>query len=162
MDGEEVIATTCQWCYGACGVLVFMEGGKPVRVEGDPEHPLNKGSLCPIGRASLEYLNHPDRIKHPVKRAGKRGEGKWQQISWDEALDTIAAELTKVKERYGAESFVIIRGAALGYPEAYLSRFANLFGTPNCASNAHVCYIPRVRGSEMTCGFFPKADYDYP
>ncbi len=161
-EDEVVVATTCQLCMAGCGVLVSLKDGKPVRVAGDPDYPLNKGALCRIGRASLEYLYHPDRLKHPLKRAGQKGEGKWQRISWDEALDTIADELTKIKGRYGAESLVIIRGNAKGYQEAYLSRFANLFGTPNCSSNAHVCHIPRVRGSEMTCGFFPKPDYDYP
>lgn len=159
---DEVVATTCQLCMAGCGVLVYLRDGKPVRVEGDPDYPVNKGVLCSTGMASLEYLYHPDRLKHPLKRAGERGGGKWQQIPWDEALDRIAAELTKTKEKYGAESVVIIRGYAKGYQEAYLARFANLFGTPNVASTAPICHIPRVRGSEMTCGFMPSPDYEYP
>jgi anaerobic selenocysteine-containing dehydrogenase len=162
MSGDEMVATTCQLCPSACGVLVHLSDGKPVRVEGDPDYPLNKGALCPIGMASLEYLYHPDRLKHPLKRAGNRGEGKWQQVTWDEALDMIAAELTKVKEKYGAKSIVFIRGGTKGYSDAYVGRFANVFGTPNVASMAPLCHVPRERGSSLTYGFMAAPDLDYP
>jgi len=162
MVTDGVVASTCEFCMMGCGVLVYLRDGKPVRVEGDPDYPVNKGVLCPIGMASLEYLYHPDRLKHPLKRAGKRGSGKWQRISWDEALDTIAAELTKTKEKYGAESIVFIRGGAKGYQDNYLARFANVFGTPNVPSTAPICHVPRVRASEITCGFMPNPDYEYP
>ena len=87
----EIVRSTCELgCRSGCGVLIHMKNGKPVKVEGDPEHPVNKGALCPVGRASLEFLYHPDRLKHPLRRAGGKGEGKWKQIGWDEALDVTA------------------------------------------------------------------------
>src|SRR4030065_380276 len=90
---DEILRSTCDlWCGSGCGVLGHMKDGKPVKVEGDPEHPVNKGALCPIGRASLEFLYHPDRLKHPLKREGGKGEGKWKQIGWDEALEVTAAQ----------------------------------------------------------------------
>jgi len=109
---DKVVRSTCELCLAGCGILVHMKDGKPVKVEGDPDNPINEGALCAKGLASLEYLYHPDRLKHPLKRVGERGEGKWQQITWDEALDTIAADLTKAKEQYGAESVAFIRGGA--------------------------------------------------
>ena len=85
-----------------------MDKGRVIKVEGDPENPLNEGVLCSKGLASVEYLYHPDRLQHPLKRAGKRGEGKWQRISWDEALGTVAAEYAKARDKYGVESVVFL------------------------------------------------------
>ncbi len=162
MISETVVRSTCELCGSCCGVLVYLKDGKPIRVEGDPDNPINRGALCIKGRASLEYLYHPDRLKHPLKRVGERGKGKWQQITWDEALDTIAAELTKTKEIYGVESVVFIRGGAKGYYDSYLARFANIFGTPNVASMAPICHLPRNNASVITYGFWALPDYEYP
>ena len=92
MDNATVVRSTCELCNAGCGELVYMEEGKPVRVEGDPDNPINKGAICIKGTASLEYLCHPDRVKYPLKRVGEKGEGKWQQIAWDEALVHIHTE----------------------------------------------------------------------
>jgi anaerobic selenocysteine-containing dehydrogenase len=159
---EEIVKTTCGICQIGCGVLGYIQDGRVVRIEGDVDHPLNKGKLCPKGLASLEYLYHPDRLKQPLRKVGKRGEGKWSSISWDEALDSIAERLIKSKQTYGAESVVFIRGAAKGLQDDYLTRFANVFGSPNITSMAHVCFIPRRLGSVMTYGYYSIPDFDYP
>ena len=159
---EQLVRSTCELCTAGCGVLVYLRDGKPIRVEGDPDNPINRGALCVKGAASLEYLYHPDRLKHPLKRAGGRGEGKWQQITWDEALNTVAAELTRTREKYGAEAAVFIRGGAKGYQDSYLARFANVFGSPNVASMAPFCYVTRAFASSITYGFMALPDYEYP
>jgi anaerobic selenocysteine-containing dehydrogenase len=104
MVTDTVVRSTCELCSLGCGVLIYMKDDRPIRVEGDPENPINKGVLCVKGMASLEYLYHPERLKYPMKRMGERGKGKWQRITWDEALDTIAAKLIAVKEKYGAQA----------------------------------------------------------
>ena len=142
--------------------MIHLEDGKPVRIEGDPDSPINEGKLCVKGQASLEYLYHADRLKHPLKRVGKRGKGKWQPISWDEALNILADELTKVRDNYGAESLAVIEGAAKGIQDSYPPRFANVFGTPNVAKQGHVCHVPRSRASVVTYGFFSYPDYKHP
>jgi len=161
MTTNQVIKSTCGLCQIGCGVLVHVDNGTVVKVEGDPESPLNKGILCSKGLASLEYLYHPDRLRHPLKRVGERGEAKWQQISWDEATDTIAGELAQARDSYGAESVAFITGAAKagsGYPR----RFANAFGTPNVGGMGHVCMVPRQNASRITYGFYAVPDYEYP
>jgi len=158
----KIIKSTCGFCYAGCGVLIHVENGKPIKIEGDPESPANKGILCEKAMTSLEYLYHPERLKYPLRGAGNRGEGKWQRISWNEALDIISERLKSVKKESGAESVVFIHGAAKGLQETYLRRFANVFGTPNVASVGHVCFLPRKFGSVMTFGYNPNADYDYP
>jgi anaerobic selenocysteine-containing dehydrogenase len=162
VDTEQVVRSRCEFCMAGCGVMVYLRDGKPIRVEGDPDDPVSKGVLCLKGVAALEYLYHPERLKYPLKRAGERGEGKWQQITWDEALNTIAAELTKAKEKYGAESVVFIRGGAKGYQDSYIARLANVFGTPNVGSGAPMCYVPRLNASMITYGFMALPDYEYP
>ncbi len=163
MATGEVIKTTCEFCIDGCGVLVHMSNGKPVRVEGDPDYPVNKGALCAKALASLEYLYSPDRLKYPQKRLGKRGEGKWQRISWDEALDTIASELNKTREKYGPESIVFIRGCAKGHHDSYFTRFVNYFGLPNSSSMAHTCFQPRFNAALLTMGTNKLvSDYEYP
>jgi anaerobic selenocysteine-containing dehydrogenase len=132
-------------------------------IEGDPDSPVNKGALCAKGLASLEYLNHPHRLKYPLRRKGERGGGEWVQISWDEALDAVAEAFTKAKAEYGPESLVFMRGSFKGgYQGTLLGRFANALGAPNIASMASVCYVPRVYGSVFTHGYNPVADYEYP
>ena len=84
---EEIIRSTCRLCYNNCGVLIRMQSGRPVGIEGDPSHPVNRGVICEKGLASLEYLTNPHRLRKPLKRAGAKGEGKWQEISWDDALE---------------------------------------------------------------------------
>ena len=91
-----------------------MEDGRPVRIEGDPQNPMNKGRLCQKGAASLEYLNHPDRLKHPLRRIGPRGSDQWERVSWDDALDRVADRLTALAKAHGPQAFVFLRGASKG------------------------------------------------
>ena len=156
---EEIIRSNCRGCHGGCGVLVHVRDGTIVKIEGDPDFPTNHGSMCSKGLAFQQLVYHPDRVTYPLKRAGKRGEGKWQRISWDEALDTIVNKLRQVIRDYGAESIVLAQGTSRE-GESFLARFANLLGTPNVAAAGHFCYLPRVGASLVTCGNLPIADYD--
>lgn len=162
MDANQVVKSVCGLCSGSCGVLISLQDGKPVEIKGDPESPPNRGGLCKIGLASLEYLYHPDRLKLPVKRAGERGEGKWQQISWDEALSLAAGALNKAKKDYGPESVAMVHGSAKGLMDTHLVRLANAFGTPNVVCSDHVCHVPRMLAAEFTFGFLPGAEYGHP
>ena len=87
---EDKIVRTTVWsagpgCHGGCGMKLHVKDGKLVYVEGDENHPWNQGRTCPKAMALTQYMYHPDRIRHPMKRVGERGEGKWERISWDEA-----------------------------------------------------------------------------
>lgn len=158
---DGVVKSTCTLCLTGCGVLVHVEDGRPVKVTGDPDHQSSRGALCARGAAALEYLNSPERLLHPLRRAGMRGEGKWEQISWDEALDEVAARLSAAKAEHGAESVVFIRGGAKGYQDRYLARFANHFGSPNVTSTSNICHIPRAMAADITHGFFSAPDCEH-
>jgi anaerobic selenocysteine-containing dehydrogenase len=82
-------------------------------------------------------MYHPDRVNFPLKRAGERGEGKWQKISWEQALDEVAENLGKVKGKYGAESIAFTLGTGRTFAE-HLARFAYLLGSSNFIGSANV------------------------
>jgi len=155
----KVYKSACRMCHGGCGALVQVRNGKVVKVSGDPDSPLNKGQMCPKGLASIEHLYNPNRLQYPLKRAGERGEGKWQRISWDEALDTIARNITTIKEKYGVESIALGTGTGRHHFR-HVCRFAHALGTPNwCEPGLAQCFIPRIHASFMTYGGFPVCDY---
>ncbi len=128
---EQVIRTACPaHCGGnACGILAHVRGGRVTKLEPADFPDARLRRICLKGLSSMQLLYHPDRLRYPLKRVGQRGEGKWQRISWDEALDTIADKLNKIAEKYGPKSV----GFVLGGPGAgtvkfgAYTRFASLF-----------------------------------
>jgi len=157
---EEVtkIRTVCRSCHGACGVIAHVKDGKVVKVEGDPNSPISHGTMCAKGLAITQLAYHPDRILHPMKKVGEKLSGKWERITWDEALDTIAAKFQAVVDEYGPEYIVVGQGTGRDY-ESHLYRFANQLGTPNVLTAGHFCYVSRVSSSLITCGNLPIVDY---
>lgn len=157
-----VVSSVCSICYAGCGVLIHLQDGKILKIEGNPDAPLSKGVLCPKGRASLDVLLHPARLKKPLGRKGRRGEGAWEEISWDQALATVASRLNEAKALHGAESVLFLRGAARGMQDNVFTRLVNAFGSPNVTSMAFVCFMPKVYAALSTWGFFPVPDYEHP
>jgi len=86
-----------------CGLLVDTKDGTISKVRPDPDDPIGRAA-CPKGLATAELVHHPDRLKYPLKRIGKRGEGQWERISWDEVLDNIAIKLKEISGKYGPAS----------------------------------------------------------
>ncbi len=154
-DGEtKEVLTYCHICAGHCSVKVTARDGKIIDMEPDSVSGY-PNEQCPVkkGRLSIpEILTHPDRLKYPLKRVGKRGENKWERISWDEALDTVAANLSELKEKYGPESVAIALGEPKGLEFAFGQRFASAFGTPNVVTPAFFCGSATLRSSILTFG----------
>ncbi len=123
------IPTTCQLCQSRCGMLAFEHDGQLEKVEGNPGHPNNKGRICAKGQAAPNLFHNPDRLLHPLKRAGARGEGKWKRISWSEALDEMANRLGALRANGRANEFVFQGGTMA--TARFASRFLNSFGTSN-------------------------------
>ncbi len=152
MKEKRIVRSACRMCHGVCQLLVHMEGDRVVKVTGDPDSPTSRGYICPKGAASPELLYHPDRVLHPLRRKGKRGENKWERISWDEALDEMAGKFAEIRKRHGAHYLGMMHGTGRPY-ENFGQRFANAFGTPNFTGVAHVCFWPRVYANMVTQGF---------
>ena len=98
----------CRGCHGGCMYLLTVEDGKLVKARPDPDGPLNHGRGCVKGMSIIEQMYHPDRLTHPLRRVGHRGSGKWERITWDEALDEMAERLNGLRRDFGPESLAII------------------------------------------------------
>ena len=156
--GATLVRSSCRLCYNGCGVLVRLEGGRPTAVIGDPDHPLSKGRLCPRGQSALELMDHPDRLRHPLRRSGPRGSGAWERIGWDEALEAIVQGLGDVARRLGPESVVFMRGGSKGTSDDLLTRLAHVFGSPNISPTSSICYVATALASRHTYGFMAYPD----
>ncbi len=154
-----IYKSVCRSCHGGCGTLMHVEDGRLVRVRGDPDSPLSQGRLCPIGTATLDLVYHPDRLKHPLRRTGPRGSGRWQRISWDEALEEISTRLLAIRRDFGAESIALGTGTGRHHIR-WVSRFGHALGTPNWAEPGFAqCFHPRVNTCLLTFGDFPVCDF---
>lgn len=131
MCAEEIKKTSCQFCAALCGVLVHVEDGKVVRIEGNKNHPLSRGFTCERPGIAPKWLYHPDQLMYPLKRVGARGEGKWQRIRWEDAFGEIGQRLLKLRQEYGAETLGFFEGTYRGNEYWPRGRFATLFGNPH-------------------------------
>ena len=159
----------CAWsppgCHPTgCGIKTYVNSnGELVRVEGDENHPITNGRLCVRCLTIRDYVYNPDRVLYPMKRAREdRGKNKWERITWDEAYDTIAEKVKYFKDKYGAESILVMGGTGReGGP--MLPAYAHAcLGTPNACytQSGYSCYIPRVAGTTYVMGAtYPEMDY---
>lgn len=139
--GSDVRRTFCTLCPQHCGMLVQVRDGQPVRIDGDRENPVAKGKLCPKGAFCLDVHEHPDRLNTPLRRVGPRGSNQWEAISWDLALDEIAAKLADIRRREGPEALGTLGGTHKGPGDWASWRFASHFGTPNYVSQGRNCGV---------------------
>lgn len=150
---KNVIKTDCILCVWGCGINAHVEDGRLVKVQGMAEHPLNKGIICPRAEHLPEYVYSQDRLKYPMKKVN----GGWERISWDEALETIAGKLQRIKGEYGAHALAIFCGS-IGVENnelaAFARRFRGAFGTPNFLSVESNCYRSRILAHQLTFGTF--------
>ncbi len=152
---QQEFFTFCHVCPGRCSIKATLEDGRVVDIAPDKESGL-PNEQCPVkkGRFSIpEVLTHPDRLTYPMKRIGARGEGKWERITWDEALDTIAQKLLSLKEQHGPESVAFGLGEPKGLEFAFAQRLASAFGTPNVVTPGWCCGVPAGMASALTYGW---------
>ena len=151
---EKIVKSHCRGCGPQCGVLVYVKQGKIVKIEGDPENPLkSEGMVCPRATSYKEIVHHPDRLKYPLKKVGKREKGKWQRISWDEALDIMANKFAEIRQKYGPESIAVTVGGSTRRNVTATRILADSLGTPNWGyTDAMYCVGPDVVASIVTYG----------
>jgi anaerobic selenocysteine-containing dehydrogenase len=158
-----IVKTFCaRMDHGGCGLLVEVENGKIVRVKGDPDCSLNRGTICAKGLAQIERLQHPERLRHPLRRTGAKGGGQWERISWDEALALLAEKFRERISRGEGKSMAFAQGTPKGLELYLMIRLANVLKIPHIVTPGSICHMPRETASLITCGFFPVPDYDHP
>ncbi len=157
--GIEVKKGMCAICSPGnhCGLDVYVRNGRILKVEGTKEHPFNQGYICTKGAMNKEYIYRKDRIRTPLRRVGKRGEGKFEPITWEQAYKEIADRLNQTKADYGADSVVFTSGYCKWY-RPYYHRFVYAFGSCNFSTDDCSCYRASVLAGACTCARDSRPD----
>ncbi len=149
-DGDRVVASYCELCFWGCGVLAHVKDGRVTKITGNPEHPLSRGMLCPRGAGATGLLYDPDRLKRPLVRRAKRGEDVFEEVSWDAALNEVAARLEEVEKRHGPEALALFTHGSGG---VWFKHFMKAWGSPNIGAPSYAqCRGPREAAFTLTYG----------
>ncbi|UWQ28219.1 molybdopterin oxidoreductase family protein [Leisingera sp. M523] len=159
---DEIRQTTCYMCACRCGINVHMKDGKVAYIEGNRDHPVNKGVLCAKGSAGIMQVNAPSRLKAPMIRTGPRGSGQYKEISWDEALAIAVGWLEPVRHE-APEQLAFFTGR--DQSQSFTSFWAQSFGTPNYAAHGGFCSVNMATAGIYTMGGafweFGQPDWDH-
>jgi len=146
---DEVRKTTCYMCACRCGINVHLKDGKVAYIEGNRDHPVNKGVLCAKGSSGIMQINAPSRLRAPLKRTGPRGSGEFEEISWDEALELATSWLEPIRKS-APEKLAFFTGR--DQSQSFTSFWAQNFGTPNYAAHGGFCSVNMATAGIYTMG----------
>ncbi len=150
---RESVATACGLCASRCAAIGYVEKGYVVKIEGQPASTRTAGRLCAKGQAGINQIYDPDRILRPLRRVGKRGEGQWKQISWDEALDELTGRLKALRDEGHPEKFMFHHGWISASAEALINKvFLASYGTGSIANNSCLGQSARQTAQALTWG----------
>ncbi|WP_238372319.1 molybdopterin oxidoreductase family protein [Heliomarina baculiformis] len=159
---DEIRKTTCYMCACRCGINVHMKSGKVSYIEGNRDHPVNKGVLCAKGSAGIMQHTAPSRLRAPLKRVGPRGSGEFKEISWDEALDLATEWMAPLRDK-APEKLAFFTGR--DQSQSFTSFWAQNFGTPNYAAHGGFCSVNMATAGIYTMGGafweFGQPDWDH-
>lgn len=153
--GATPVQGMCQLCSTVCGITGWVKDGRVIKVDGNPHDPNSRGKLCARGQAALNHLYHPERLLHPLKRVGKRGEGKWKRISWEQAYTEISDRLRAVRRSGKLEEFAFHQGRSR--TKDAVKNFLRAFGTNTALNHRGLCSAAR-RAANLTYLF--ESDWD--
>jgi len=145
---EQEVITTCNQCYLGCGLIATVRNGRVAYLRGNPSSPTNRGHICAKAHAGVYKLYHPERIGYPLMRVGKRGEGKWQRISWEEAIGKISKTLTPIIEEYGPQSVALWQNVDNDRADIF-QRFIYALGSPNYLQHTGAADAPIGAGTAL-------------
>ena len=142
------------FCFNCCTAKFHFQGDKLINVTGNDEDPVLNGKICPKAQFTLQLHHNEHRLEYPLKRVGRRGENKFERITWDQALDEIAAKLEVLRERWGTEALAMFVGTRTGLitQKGYARLFSQMWGTPNLQGTDPFCAAGKVVAYEVTHG----------
>jgi len=149
-DLETTVFSSCEMCRNQCPIAVKVKAGKVCKIEGHPNDAAFGGVICARGNAGPSLLYDPQRIKKPMIRTGERGEGKFKEVSWDEAYTYIADKLYNVKDQYGGEAIAL--ASRKGPHDWFFRSIGKALGSPNVFSHEATCPMTRSVALETTFG----------
>jgi len=150
-DQVQVKNTTCYMCACRCGIRVTVQDGKVRYIQGNPDHPLNKGVICAKGSSGIMKQYSPARLTRPLKRkaGAERGDSQFEPISWEEAFDILEKRLAHLRAT-DPKKFALFTGR--DQMQALTGLFARQFGTPNYAAHGGFCSVNMAAGMIYTIG----------
>jgi thiosulfate reductase / polysulfide reductase chain A len=151
---KKIVCWASPGCVHQCGLIATVEDGRLVRLRGNPDYPTPNHGCADRMPHHIKWLYSPEQLLHPLKRVGERGEDRWEQIPWDQALDEIAAKLAALKEKYGAETLAVHEGTYRSDMYPMRTRFLNLFGNPSnigCAGTICRCNTVALNYALLGC-----------
>lgn len=156
------VPSICEMCFWRCGILGQVKDGKLLGLRGNPDHPLSQGHLCARGNAGWLLHTDPDRLTHPLIRTGKRGEGKFREASWGEALDLVATRMLQIRKKHGPAAMAL---APHGMSTAFMKAVFKHYGSATfSAASFGQCRGPRIAAFKHTFGLDPgspeRLDFD--
>jgi len=159
------VGSTCQGCTQWCAIQIYVQGGRAVKVRGNPLSKTNHGYVCPRGHMIPQQVYDPDRIKTPMKRTnpakGRGVDPKFVPISWDEALDTVAEKMMELRRAGQPDKLMYMRGRySPTSTDLMYGTLPKIWGTPNYFSHSAICAEAEKMGPGLTQGFFGYRDYD--
>lgn len=159
MGDRKVVKTTCRMCGTLCGIDAHIEDNKVVHIEGNKDNILNKGRICIKGSSAVTWLNHPERLKKPLKRMEN---GEFAEIELEQAMDEIAEKLLDIQKKYGDNSIGVWKGEGIDFAqqEELARRWVHAVGSPNYFSNDTQCFASRFLSFNLVYGCWPQADYE--
>lgn len=158
------IMSSCQGCTSNCSVQVYVEDGRAVKVQGNPNNKGNHGVVCPNAMLALQQEYDPDRVKYPMKRTNpEKGRGVdpgFVPITWDEALGEIADKLLEIRNDGDSYKVAVAKGRSTGIADIFQKALAEIYGTPNKFSHSSICAEAEKLASGAMCGYWDYHDYD--
>jgi anaerobic selenocysteine-containing dehydrogenase len=165
-DGEaSYVNSSCTLCPGGCGITVRKIDDRAVKIEGMNGHPVNNGGLCIMGLSGLQLLYGPSRVKTPLKRVGKRGQGYWEKISWKDAVSQVAETLGDLREKGQSHTVGFISDSDRGTVPRLFERFLTVYGSPNLMRpssimDSYELTLHLMQGAQALPGFdFENANF---
>ncbi len=158
---DKKVATICEMCVNKCAAIAYVHNGIVKKLEPNPLFPKSRNMLCARGAAGVHALYDPDRLKFPLIRAGKRGDGKYRRATWEEAYDFITEKLVKILDEEKDNRSCIGYCAGEGLAEhTFKSFMSDKFGSPNFLNHSTICLQTAVSGYTLTIGGYGQCDLE--
>ena len=159
---RKAVPTACWQCVSRCPAIGYVEDGRLVKLGGQPNSIRTDGFICARGNAGVDQVYDPDRVLYPMKRIGKRGEGEWKRISWDEALTEVAGRLKKLRDDGHPEKFMFHYGRMKASSSKLIkSVFLGTYGTSTVGNHTSICEGGKWTAQELTWGsHYDNWDFD--
>ncbi len=161
LKARTAVPTACWQCVTRCPAIAYVEDGRLVKIEPQPNSIRTEGTMCAKGQGGVNQMTDPDRVLYPMRRVGKRGEGKWKRVSWDEALTELAGRMQTLRDAGTPEKVMFHYGRMKSSSSKLVGMFLANYGTGTTANHTSICEGGKWVAQEFTWGgHYDNWDFD--